>query len=127
VADVVGRQLKHIGGSFQVLCITHLPQIAAAGHAHFRISKTVTGGRTVTRVVRLATSERVEELARMIGGAGATEATRTAARELLGESETKSKGESESATDAIRPESRAERSKKAPPVDRRSGAGRESQ
>ena len=53
VADVVGKKLSRIGQSFQVMCITHLPQIAAAGDAHFHISKSVTNGRTQTRVVRL--------------------------------------------------------------------------
>ena len=91
VADVVGKKLRAIGESFQVLCITHLPQIAAAGHAHFHISKRVVNGRTHTEVVRLDESQRVEELARMIGGAAPTDAARAAARELLGESEAKSK------------------------------------
>jgi DNA repair protein RecN (Recombination protein N) len=103
VADVVGRKLRGIGETFQVLCITHLPQIAAAGHVHFRITKSVTSGRTHTRVVRLRGDERAEELARMMGGAAPTDAARAAARELLaafqakGESEAKSKGESEGA------------------------------
>lgn len=91
VADVVGKKLRGLGQSFQVLCITHLPQIAAAGHVHFHISKSVANGRTQTRVVRLNESQRVEEVARMIGGAAATDAARAAARELLGESETKPK------------------------------------
>ena len=95
VAGVVGRKLRHIGESFQVLCITHLPQIAAAGHVHFHISKSVANGRTHTRVVRLNEHERVEELARMIGGAAPTDAARAAARELLGESEQKSKAKVE--------------------------------
>ena len=91
VAGVVGKKLRGIGETFQVLCITHLPQIAAAGHVHFHISKSVTNGRTQTQVVRLNESERVEELARMIGGAAPTDAARAAARELLGESEQKPK------------------------------------
>jgi DNA repair protein RecN (Recombination protein N) len=91
VADVVGKKLRGIGDSFQVLCITHLPQIAAAGHVHFHISKRVTSGRTQTEVVRLDESGRVEELARMIGGAAPTDAARAAARELLGESEQNTK------------------------------------
>ena len=91
VADVVGKKLRGLGESFQVLCITHLPQIAAAGHVHFHISKSVANGRTQTQVVRLNESERVEELARMIGGAAPTDAARAAARELLGESEHKPK------------------------------------
>jgi DNA repair protein RecN (Recombination protein N) len=99
VADVVGKRLRKLGEQFQVLCITHLPQIAAAGHVHFRISKGVANGRTQTRVARLSLSERVEEVARMIGGAAPTDAARAAARELLGshgESEAIGKGESES-------------------------------
>jgi DNA repair protein RecN (Recombination protein N) len=97
VADVVGKRLAKLGESFQVLCITHLPQIAAAGHAHFQISKTVTQGRTQTRVVRLRGAERVEEVARMIGGAMATQASRAAARELLAASgDATTTGESES-------------------------------
>ncbi len=91
VADVVGKKLRGIGESFQVLCITHLPQIAAAGHVHFHISKRVANGRTQTQVVRLDEAGRVEELARMIGGAVPTDAARAAARELLGESEQKTK------------------------------------
>ena len=87
--------LRRLGEQFQVLCITHLPQIAAAGHVHFQISKAVVNGRTQTRVVRLSAAERVEELARMIGGASQTDAARAAARELLSESEAKPKGESE--------------------------------
>jgi DNA repair protein RecN (Recombination protein N) len=99
VADVVGKTLRRLGETFQVLCITHLPQIAACGHAHFQISKSIAHGRTQTRVVRLGDVERVEEVARMIGGAAPTEAARGAARELLnlkGESESRARGESES-------------------------------
>jgi DNA repair protein RecN (Recombination protein N) len=90
VADVVGKKLKGIGETYQVLCITHLPQIAAAGDAHFQISKSEAHGRTQTRVVRLERDARIEELARMMGGAAPTDASRAAARELLaagGESE----------------------------------------
>jgi DNA repair protein RecN (Recombination protein N) len=97
VADVVGKKLRGIGESFQVLCITHLPQIAAAGHVHFHISKRVTNGRTHTSVVRLNETERVEEVARMIGGAAPTDAARAAARELLGESEQKTKAKASKA------------------------------
>jgi DNA repair protein RecN (Recombination protein N) len=91
VADVVGKKLRGIGEEFQVLCITHLPQIAAAGHVHFHISKRVANGRTQTQVVRLNAAQRVEEVARMIGGAVPTDAARAASRELLGESERKTK------------------------------------
>jgi DNA repair protein RecN (Recombination protein N) len=84
VADMVGKKLRLVGETFQVLCITHLPQIAAAGHVHFQIAKSVVNGRTETRVVRLNDAERVEEVARMIGGEAPTDAARAAARELLG-------------------------------------------
>ncbi len=83
VADVVGSRLQELGKHFQVLCITHLPQIAARGGAQFRIEKSIRGARTVTHVERLDETGRIEEIARMIGGATVTEQTRTSARELL--------------------------------------------
>ncbi len=83
VADVVGSRLQDLGSRFQVLCITHLPQIAARGDTHFLIEKSIRGSRTVTRVDRLDPHGRVEEIARMIGGASVTAQTRTSARELL--------------------------------------------
>jgi len=92
----VGKSLRRIGDAYQVLCITHLPQIAAAGHAHFEISKTVAQGRTHTRVALLDAGARIEELARMMGAATVTEASRAAARELLSP-RTTAKGESERA------------------------------
>ena len=115
VADVVGKKLRAIGGSFQVLCITHLPQIAAAGHVHFHISKRVINGRTHTEVVRLDEPQRVEELARMIGGAAPTDAARAAARELLGDLRSaqvglnSSKGESEAKPKAKAAEAKTKR------------------
>jgi DNA repair protein RecN (Recombination protein N) len=86
VADVVGSRLRDLGGRFQVLCITHLPQIAAKGGTHFRIEKNVRGRRTVTSVERLTDTGRVDEIARMIGGGATTESVRATARELLAES-----------------------------------------
>jgi DNA repair protein RecN (Recombination protein N) len=83
VATVVGDKLRTLGERFQVLCITHLPQIAAAGETHFHIEKRVRGARTVTTVRRLGAEDRVEEVARMIGGANAGEQARGSARELL--------------------------------------------
>jgi DNA repair protein RecN (Recombination protein N) len=103
VADVVGAELKALGASAQVLCITHLPQVAAYATTHFRIAKSVVAGRTVTSVARLDGPGRVEEVARMIGGTTITEGIRRSAAELLarrqGEAkgEHLSKGESESA------------------------------
>jgi DNA repair protein RecN (Recombination protein N) len=83
VADVVGLRLQDLSRRFQVLCITHLPQIAAYGHAHLSISKSVKQGRTLTRVDRLDGAGRQDELARMIGGADISAAVRASAREML--------------------------------------------
>jgi DNA repair protein RecN (Recombination protein N) len=83
VADVVGARLQRLGERFQVLCITHLPQIAAYGGTHYRISKRVAGGRTVTEVARVTHSEREAELARMIGGAEVSDAVLASARDML--------------------------------------------
>ena len=93
VATVVGEKLRALGDRFQVLCITHLPQIAAAGSSHFLIEKRVRGDRTVTSVARLDEEGRVEELARMIGGTNAGDQARRSARELLVAGE--AKGESD--------------------------------
>ena len=93
VADIVGSRLQALGERFQVLCITHLPQIAARGTTQFMIEKSVRGTRTVTRVERLDESGRIEEVARMIGGASVTDQVRASARELLeGGSKKKSAG-----------------------------------
>jgi DNA repair protein RecN (Recombination protein N) len=83
VADVVGSRLQALGARFQVLCITHLAQIAARGTTQFRIEKLVRGDRTVTRVDRLDDEGRVDEVARMIGGASMTEQVRASAREII--------------------------------------------
>ena len=83
VADVVGSRLQALGSRFQVLCITHLAQIAARGTSQFRIEKHVKGNRTATSVERLDEEGRVEEIARMIGGAAVTEPVRASARELV--------------------------------------------
>jgi DNA repair protein RecN (Recombination protein N) len=83
VADIVGARLQALAGRCQVLCITHLPQIAAHGSTHFRISKSVRQGRTVTEVARLTPPEREEELARMIGGADVSATVLAGAREML--------------------------------------------
>src|SRR5688572_23580810 len=83
VADVVGGRLGALGDRFQVVCITHLPQIAARASTHFRIDKTVRRDRTVTAVQRLDAEGRIEEIGRMIGGASVTESVRASARELL--------------------------------------------
>jgi DNA repair protein RecN (Recombination protein N) len=83
VADAVGSKLRTLGGAFQVLCITHLPQIAAYGKSHYLIEKHVRSGRTTTRVLALEGRDREEELARMIGGIQVSDAARRNAREML--------------------------------------------
>jgi DNA repair protein RecN (Recombination protein N) len=83
VADVVGQRLQSLGRSFQVLCITHLPQIAACGQSHYRVTKSVRQDRTVTTVEALGREERVDEIARMMAGSVLTDGTRASAREML--------------------------------------------
>ena len=100
VATVVGQKLAALGARYQVLCITHLPQIAAFGHTHYLIDKRVQRGRTVTSVARLGVDQRPAELARMMGGLSAGERALASAEELLasarakGEIKAKAKGES---------------------------------
>ena len=94
VADVVGRKLRTLGSAFQVLCITHQPQIAAYADTHFQIEKRVDRGRTRTTVHRLDGPGRVDELSRMLGGAAITDGIRRSAREMLEERHgAKAKGE----------------------------------
>ncbi|MDW7711413.1 MAG: DNA repair protein RecN [Deferrisomatales bacterium] len=83
VAAAVGERLAALAPACQVLCITHLPQIAGRAGRHLRVEKVAEEGRTVTRVRPLDPQERVEELARMLGGRRVTETTREHARELL--------------------------------------------
>ncbi|HZB26019.1 MAG TPA: DNA repair protein RecN [Vicinamibacterales bacterium] len=83
VADVVGGRLRHLAERVQVLCITHLPQIAAYGASHYSISKAVRAGRTVTSVARISGAERELELARMIAGAEPSPSVLQGAREML--------------------------------------------
>lgn len=82
-AQVVGEKIRDVAGHHQVLCITHLPQIASYADRHYRVSKEVAGRRTNTRVDVLAGEERLEEISRMLGGVEVTEATRRHAREML--------------------------------------------
>jgi DNA repair protein RecN (Recombination protein N) len=93
VAEAVGKRLRSIAAVNQVLCVTHLPQIAAfAGH-HFNVSKEVVGERTETRIVPLSDSERLEELSRMLGGERITDITRRHAREMLAQAKESSKSD----------------------------------
>jgi len=83
VASVVGRQLHTLGANRQVLSVTHLAQVAAFGSTHFRIRKETKSGQTYTRVTVLPPAERVDELARMLGGEQITAATTALAQDLL--------------------------------------------
>ena len=107
VADVVGRKLRTLGSAFQVLCITHQPQIAAHADTHFQIEKRVDRGRTLTTVRRLDLSGRVDELSRMLGGAAITDGIRRSAREML--EERQRGGESESRGPSLSPSASMER------------------
>jgi DNA repair protein RecN (Recombination protein N) len=86
VAEVVGRKLKAMAGRHQVLCVTHLPQIASLADHHFVVEKRVERGRTVTVVKELSDADRVEEIARMLGGEVITQRAREHAREMLNQS-----------------------------------------
>ena len=100
-ADVVGRRLQGLATDAQVLCITHLPQIAASADHHYRIAKTIRGNRTVTEVDRLDAEGRRQELARMIAGQSVSDRVLASADDMLAErrrakGEARPKGESES-------------------------------
>jgi len=86
-ADPVGRSLWVLAREHQVLCVTHLPQIAAYADTHYRIAKRERDGRTVTEILRLSRAERETELAQMIGGPDGGNASRLSARELLDRAE----------------------------------------
>jgi DNA repair protein RecN (Recombination protein N) len=83
VAEIVGRELKALGFSGQTLCVTHLPQVAAQGHHQLRVSKLTDGKTTRTTISELTMDERVEEVARMLGGKEITGKAREHAREML--------------------------------------------
>jgi len=83
VAEIVGRRLREIAAHRQVLCVTHLPQVASQGVAHYRIMKLTDGKSSRTQVRRLGDAERVEELSRMLGGVEITAATRAHAEEMM--------------------------------------------
>lgn len=88
VAEVVGQKLRALGGQRQVLCVTHLPQVAAQGHAHLRVSKHSDDGSTRTRIDTLDASGRRDELARMLGGVEITRETRAHAKQMLERAQT---------------------------------------
>jgi DNA repair protein RecN (Recombination protein N) len=83
VARAVGEKLKALAQGTQVICITHLPQVASLADRHLLVEKRVRSGRTVSEVVELSLEERVEELARMLSGHSVSESARASAREML--------------------------------------------
>ena len=83
VAEIVGRKLKEVSATHQVICITHLPQIACYGEKHLYVSKKIVKGRTVTSVNELDNEEKIEEISRMLGGVNVTEKTREHALEMI--------------------------------------------
>ena len=83
IAEVVGRKLKELSKDHQVLCVTHLPQIACFGDSHYNVRKEVKAGRTITRVDFLEKEGVVDEIARMLGGVKVTEKTRAHAKEMI--------------------------------------------
>ena len=82
-AEVVGQQLRMLGHNRQVLCVTHLPQVASQAHQHYKVTKIKGKTNTSTGMLTLENEERVEEIARMMGGIEITESTRALAREML--------------------------------------------
>jgi DNA repair protein RecN (Recombination protein N) len=84
VAEIVGHLLKRLGKSYQVLCVTHLPQVAAAADHQWQVSKAVEDGSTLSRIAVLDGERRIDEIARMLGGVKITDTTRKHAAEMLG-------------------------------------------
>lgn len=83
VAETVGKYLRQLAGNKQVLCVTHLPQVAAQGHTHYQVIKQIQGGRTKSVIQALTEESRVMEVARMLGGQAISETTKQAAREMI--------------------------------------------
>lgn len=83
IAEVVGRLLRQLGERAQILCVTHQPQVASQGHQHLRVSKETAGQMTHTCITPLSTEQRVQEVARMLGGIDITDTSIEHAREML--------------------------------------------
>jgi DNA repair protein RecN (Recombination protein N) len=83
VAEVVGKKLRALGAERQVMCVTHLPQVASQGHQHIQVSKAVQNGSTHSQVQTLDAKNRIEEIARMLGGVEITKETRANAKQML--------------------------------------------
>jgi len=84
VAEIVGKMLKQLGHKHQVMCITHLPQVAASADHQWQVTKSTANGKVLSKVTVLDREQRVEEIARMLGGVKITETTRKHAAEMLG-------------------------------------------
>lgn len=100
VAEIVGRELAALGLRAQVLCVTHLPQVAALGDHHLRVSKLTDGKTTRTQITPLEGDGRIEEIARMLGGIAITDTTRAHAAEMLGAGSVSGKSTSASGSSA---------------------------
>ncbi len=87
VAESVGHQLRTLGKSHQVLCVTHLPQVAALGHQHFLVNKIIDKKTTHTKIIKLGNKARRDEIARMLGGVEITKQTRAHAEEMINRAE----------------------------------------
>jgi DNA repair protein RecN (Recombination protein N) len=83
VAEIVGKQLRELGERAQVLCVTHLAQVASQAHQQFRVTKLSDGKITRTAVKSLGPHERIDEIARMLGGVDISEQARAHARDML--------------------------------------------
>jgi DNA repair protein RecN (Recombination protein N) len=83
VAEVVGQKLHALASARQVLCVTHLPQVAAQAHCHLQVSKAAAEGATVSRIATLDIEQRIDELARMLGGIDISPETLALARQML--------------------------------------------
>jgi DNA repair protein RecN (Recombination protein N) len=92
IAEIVGRELRTLADQAQVLCVTHLPQVASQGHHHLRVNKLTDGKTTRTSLSDLSPDERVEELARMLGGVDITAKAREHAQEMLRQVDVRSSG-----------------------------------
>ena len=87
VAEIVGQLLRQLGAERQVLCVTHLPQVAAQGHNHLQVVKLSSRNQTHTKITALEPEARVEEIARMLGGLRITDQTRGHAREMVAQAQ----------------------------------------
>lgn len=85
IAEVVGKLLRQLGKKAQILCVTHQPQVASQGHQHLFVSKKSGDNQTHTKITTLITDQRIQEIARMLGGIDITERSLEHAREMLGE------------------------------------------